>query len=101
MIEMPMWQESIRNGVQGKVKEDYPDATYVPSPITCIKSQPALSTISGRTKMSTVQEIAFSFSFSAMQQHKFQEKLTEPPKSHAQMGRRAKLGTLTKSHSDM
>ena len=29
----------IRNGVQAKVREDYPDATYVPLSITCIKSQ--------------------------------------------------------------
>ena len=44
--------------------------------------------------MSTVQEIAFAFSFSAKRQHQFQEKLKETPESHEEMGRRAKLRTL-------
>ncbi|XP_078368450.1 52 kDa repressor of the inhibitor of the protein kinase-like [Oculina patagonica] len=44
--------------------------------------------------MSTVQEIAFAFSFSAKRQHQFQEKLKETPESQEQMGRRAKLRTL-------
>ena len=38
----------IRNGVQAKVRErreDYPDATYVPLSITCIKSQHCPCTI--------------------------------------------------------
>ena len=45
--------------------------------------------------MSTVQEIAFAFSFSTKRQHQFQaEKLKETPESHEEMERRAKLRTL-------
>lgn len=44
--------------------------------------------------MSTVQEIAFSFSFSAKRQHQFQETLKEEPESQEKMGRRPNLRTL-------
>ena len=37
--------------------------------------------------MSTVQEIAFSFSSSAERQHQFQEKLKETPASQVQNGK--------------
>ena len=47
--------------------------------------------------MSTVQEIAFSFSFSARRQHLFQETLKETTESQEQMGRRTKLRTLGKT----
>ena len=41
--------------------------------------------------MSTLQEIAFSFSFSAKRQHQFQETLKETAESQEQMARRARL----------
>ena len=87
MIELPMWQESIRNGVQGKVKEDYQDTTYVPLPISRHCPQ--------------FLEGPKCLRFRKLHSHFLsQEKLRETPKSHEQMGRRAKLGTLLKSHSD-
>ena len=41
-----------------------------------------------------MQEIAFSFPFSAKRQHQFQETLNEKPESQEQMGRWAMLRTL-------
>ena len=46
-----------------------------------------------RNMMSTLQEIAFSFSFSAKRQHQFQETLKETAESQEQMARRARLWT--------
>ncbi|XP_078364037.1 52 kDa repressor of the inhibitor of the protein kinase-like [Oculina patagonica] len=86
----------IRNGVQAKVKEAHPNAIYV----HCQSHALNLSIVHScqdrivRNMMSTVQEIAFAFSFSAKRQHQFQEKLKETPESQEQMGRRAKLRTL-------
>ena len=44
--------------------------------------------------MSTVQEIAFSFSFSVKRQHQFRETLKETLESQEQIGRRAKVRQL-------
>lgn len=86
----------VRQGVQARVCQVHPNAAY----IHCQSHALNLCIVHGcddgivKDMMTKVQEIAFSFSYSAKRQFQFQEMLSETPDAREEMGKRRKLRTL-------
>ncbi|XP_063416002.1 zinc finger MYM-type protein 1-like [Mytilus trossulus] len=84
------------NGVQAKILEQSPEASY----IHCKAHQLKLALVHSskelcvRNMMSTVQEIAFKFDYSAKSLTAFTEELSENENVQDQLERRTKLRTL-------